>query len=130
LSVIVEIVCRDTSAPYTSARCAAICPVVNPLADNEITMSSTPVNRRSRLRTICGFGQLLQQTPLAGQLQAGSAGLLHQLGDELGVDPLHVRLGRLPLRHRASISLSAQHISHQVRVVWRGTTRVPARATV
>src|SRR5689334_14071216 len=42
LSVIVEIVCRDTSAPYTSARCALISPVVNPFADRDSTMSSTP----------------------------------------------------------------------------------------
>src|SRR4029078_6393217 len=53
LWVIVEIVCLDTSAPYTSARWAWISPVVKPLADNEITISSTPVRRRCRLRTIC-----------------------------------------------------------------------------
>ena len=41
LSVIVEIVCRDTSAPYTSARCALISSVVRPLADSDRTMSST-----------------------------------------------------------------------------------------
>jgi hypothetical protein len=54
LSVIVEIVCRETSAPYTSAKCAAISPVVKTLADKEITMSSTPVSRRWRFLTICG----------------------------------------------------------------------------
>ena len=47
-------VCFDTSAPYTSARCAAISPWVRPLADKEITMSSTPVSRRCRLATIFG----------------------------------------------------------------------------
>ena len=52
--MIVEIVCLDTCAPYTSARCAAISPWVNPLADNEITSPSTPDRRRCRLRTICG----------------------------------------------------------------------------
>jgi hypothetical protein len=46
LSVIVEIVDRDTSAPYTSAKWAQISPVVKPLADKEITMSSTPDRRR------------------------------------------------------------------------------------
>ncbi|TDO56622.1 hypothetical protein EV651_1129 [Kribbella sp. VKM Ac-2571] len=54
LSVIVEIVCRDTCAPYTSARCAEISPVVSPLADNKITISSTPDNRFCRFATIRG----------------------------------------------------------------------------
>jgi hypothetical protein len=54
LSVIVEIVCFDTSVPYTSARCAAISPWVSPLADNDSTSSSTPDSLRWRLRTICG----------------------------------------------------------------------------
>jgi hypothetical protein len=39
-SVIVEMVCLDTCASYTSARCAAISPWVKPLADNEITSPS------------------------------------------------------------------------------------------
>jgi hypothetical protein len=39
---------RDTSAPYTSTNWAAISPVANPLADNEIAISSTPVGRRCR----------------------------------------------------------------------------------
>jgi len=56
-SVIVEIVCLDTSAPYTSAMCAEISPVVNPLADSEITMSSTPDSRRCRLATIFGSNE-------------------------------------------------------------------------
>jgi hypothetical protein len=47
-------VCLDTSVPYTSARCACTSPVVNPLAVNETTMSSTPDSRRCRLRTIFG----------------------------------------------------------------------------
>jgi hypothetical protein len=55
--VYVEVVCRDTSASYTSARRAWISPVVNPFADSEITMSSTPDRRRCRLRTICGAKQ-------------------------------------------------------------------------
>jgi hypothetical protein len=41
-SVIAVIVCLDTSAPYTSARCALISPCVSPFADSEITRSSTP----------------------------------------------------------------------------------------
>jgi hypothetical protein len=45
-SVIAEMVCLDTCAPYTSAKCAAISPVVNPFADSEITRSSTPDSRR------------------------------------------------------------------------------------
>lgn len=32
----------DTSVPYTSARCAAICPWVRPLADSGSGSSSTP----------------------------------------------------------------------------------------
>src|SRR3979409_793115 len=50
-SVIVEMVCLDTLAPYTSARCAQISPCVNPLADNEITRSSSPLSRRCRFLT-------------------------------------------------------------------------------
>ena len=53
-SVIAVMVCLDTSAPYTSARCAAISPWVSPLADREITRSSTPVSRRCLLATIFG----------------------------------------------------------------------------
>lgn len=49
LSVMVEMVCFDTSA-----RCAAISPWVQPLADSDSTMSSTPVRHCWRLRTICG----------------------------------------------------------------------------
>lgn len=44
---------RWRAAPYTSAMCAEVSPVVNPLADSEIT-SSTPVSRRCRLATIFG----------------------------------------------------------------------------
>jgi hypothetical protein len=36
------IVCLVTSAPYTSARCAAISACVSPFADREITISSAP----------------------------------------------------------------------------------------
>src|SRR6516225_10616045 len=53
-SVIVVIVCLETSAPYTSARCAAISPWVSPFADREITISSTPVSRRCLFATIFG----------------------------------------------------------------------------
>jgi hypothetical protein len=44
----------ETSAPYTSARCAAISPVVSPFAAREITSSSTPASRRCRFFTIWG----------------------------------------------------------------------------
>jgi hypothetical protein len=36
----------DTVAPYTSGKCAATSPVVNPLAVNDNTISSMPVRRR------------------------------------------------------------------------------------
>ncbi|MDT4987314.1 MAG: hypothetical protein QOI74_1408 [Micromonosporaceae bacterium] len=52
--MIVEMVSFDTLTSYTSARCAATSPVVNPFAVNEITRSSTPDNRRCRFRTSCG----------------------------------------------------------------------------
>jgi hypothetical protein len=45
LSVMVEIVCRDTWAPWTSARWAWTSPAVRPLAAREMTISSTPVSR-------------------------------------------------------------------------------------
>src|SRR5438046_2009631 len=45
-SVIAVIRSLDTSAPYTSARCAQISPCVRPLADKEITRSSPPPSRR------------------------------------------------------------------------------------
>ena len=48
------IVCFDTSAPYTSARCAAISPFVSPFADREITMSSIPDSRRCLFAMILG----------------------------------------------------------------------------
>ncbi|MDH6279924.1 hypothetical protein M2284_003664 [Rhodococcus sp. LBL1] len=54
LSVILLMVSFDTDAPYTSSKWAAISPVVRPFADNDKTISSTPVNRSCRLRTICG----------------------------------------------------------------------------
>ena len=49
-----EIVSRETCAPYTSAKCAAISPVVRPLAAREITSSSTPDRCRWRFLTIRG----------------------------------------------------------------------------
>ena len=56
-SVMVEMVSLDTWAPYTSARCAEISPVVSPLADSDSTMPSTPASRRCRLRTIFGSNE-------------------------------------------------------------------------
>jgi hypothetical protein len=54
LSVIVEIVDLEISAPYTSARCAEISPCVSPFADSDSTISSTPPRRRCRFLTSCG----------------------------------------------------------------------------
>jgi hypothetical protein len=42
LSVIVEMVCFDTSVPYTSARCAQISPWVRPLATHSRSAAATP----------------------------------------------------------------------------------------
>jgi hypothetical protein len=53
-SVIAVIRSLDTSAPYTSARCAQISPWVRPLADSDTTRSSMPPSRRARLGTITG----------------------------------------------------------------------------
>lgn len=50
-SVIVEIVCFDSEAPWTSARCAEISPCVSPFPDSKSTISSTPVSRRCRFLT-------------------------------------------------------------------------------
>ncbi|UJB40393.1 IS4 family transposase [Streptomyces sp. A1-5] len=56
-SVMWEIVCLETSAPYTSARRAAISPCVSPFADRDRTISSTPVRHRWRFLTICGSNE-------------------------------------------------------------------------
>ena len=53
-SVIRETVSLDTLAPYTSAKCAEISPVVNPFAYNEIATASTSLSRRCRFLTITG----------------------------------------------------------------------------
>jgi hypothetical protein len=45
---------KETSAPKTPARCAAISPCVSPFADREITISPAPVSRRCRFATIFG----------------------------------------------------------------------------
>lgn len=52
LSTIREMVSLDTVTPYTSAKWAAISPVVNPRAVSDNTISSTPVSRRCRFFTI------------------------------------------------------------------------------
>ena len=54
LSVIREIVSLEIDAPYTSAKCALISPVVNPLAYKEIAIASTSLRRRCRFFTITG----------------------------------------------------------------------------
>ena len=68
-SVIVLIVCLETSAPYTSARCAAISPWVSPFADREMTMSSIPVSRRCLLATI--FGSKLESRSRGTEISTG-----------------------------------------------------------
>lgn len=45
-SVIVEIVCLDTSAPYTSGQLRSDFSWVSPFADSDSTRSSTPDSRR------------------------------------------------------------------------------------
>ena len=45
----------DADAPYISAKCAEISPVINPRADNDSTIWSTSVSRRCRFRTILGL---------------------------------------------------------------------------
>ena len=52
--MILQTVSRDTEAPYTSAKCAEISPVVSPRADSDNTIWSTPVSRRCRFLTIVG----------------------------------------------------------------------------
>jgi hypothetical protein len=54
LSVIRETVSLLTEAPYTSAKCAEISPVVSPFAYSESTTASTSESRRCRLATITG----------------------------------------------------------------------------
>src|SRR5229473_1735702 len=73
-SVIVLIVCLDTSAPYTSARCALISPWVSPFADREITMSSTPVSRRCLLATI--FGSKLESRSRGTVMSTGPVSVI------------------------------------------------------
>lgn len=67
----VLIVCFETSASYTSARCAEISPWVSPLADREITMSSTPESRRCLLATI--FGSKLESLSRGTDISTGPA---------------------------------------------------------
>jgi hypothetical protein len=52
-----EIVSRETSVPYTSTRCAWTAPVVRPFAVSEMTISSTPCNRRWRFLSSCGSNE-------------------------------------------------------------------------
>src|ERR1700677_5061907 len=97
-SVIVEMVCLDTFAPYTSARCAQISPWVKPLADNEITRSSSPVSRRWRFLTCFrqdGFAALA----VAGIAAVAAGGVVLAVAQvivELTVERrLHDSLGQL-----------------------------------
>jgi hypothetical protein len=67
----VEAACLETSAPYASARRAAISPCVRPFADREITMSPTPVSRRCLLATI--FGSKLESRSRGTLMSTGPA---------------------------------------------------------
>ena len=71
-SVIVEIVCLDTSAPYTSARCAAISPVRESLRgqrDHQLVHpGQAPLPLRHDLR-------LERAVPVAGDLDLDRADL-------------------------------------------------------
>ena len=73
-SVIAVIVCLETSAPYTSSRCALISPWVSPFADREITMSSTPVSRRCLLATI--FGSKLESRSRGTEISTGPVSVI------------------------------------------------------
>ena len=73
-SVIVLIVCLETSAPYTSARCAAISPWVSPFADREMTIPSTPVSRRCLLATI--FGSKLESRSRGTESSTGPVSVI------------------------------------------------------
>jgi hypothetical protein len=53
-SVIRVTVSLETSAPYTSAKCAEISPVVKPLADSDSTTASRSDRRRARFGTMTG----------------------------------------------------------------------------
>ena len=73
-SVMAVIVCLETSAPYTSSRCALISPWVSPFADREITMSSTPVSRRCLLATI--FGSKLESRSRGTEISTGPVSVI------------------------------------------------------
>ena len=53
-SVIRLTVSLEMLAPYTSAKCAEISPVVSPFAYSEIATASTSVRRRCRFLTMTG----------------------------------------------------------------------------
>ena len=52
--MILEIVSRETLAPYTSSKCAATSPVVSLQAVSDSTISSMPSSHRWRFLTITG----------------------------------------------------------------------------
>src|SRR6266496_828554 len=100
-SVMTVMVCLDTSAPYTSRKWAAISPCVSPLADSEITRSSTPDSRRCRLATICGV-----------KLESRSRGTSISIGPmSLSTVLTRVPLRELPpSRDRKSTRLNSSHV--------------------
>jgi hypothetical protein len=66
LSVIVEIVWRETSAPWTSARWALISPVVNPLADSDPTGVRPDATIRNAACTWAGRNDASRTRPSSG----------------------------------------------------------------
>jgi hypothetical protein len=102
-----------TLAPYTSAKCAAISPVVNPRADSDSTIPSTPSRRRARLRTMAGSkvpsrsrGTSMSTGPIWSQHRLGAGAVAgvtaiaaHRVVLVIPQVPGHLRLER-GLEHR------------------------------
>src|SRR6266536_152533 len=122
-SVIAVIVCLDTSAPYTSARCAAISPCVSPFADREITSSPAPVSRRCLLATI--FGSKLDSRSRGTEISTGPVSVITVLArcplrellpfqpagaGPLGKLPQYLLIGRGQLRRL--LVLTGRHVCH------------------
>ena len=87
----------DTDAPYTSAKCALISPVVNPLAYNDKTTVSTSDSRRCRFLTITG-----------SKVPSRSRGTTTSTGPALSVSTVLVRrpLRELPRLRPSTACLS------------------------
>ena len=96
-SVIRVTVSLETSAPYTSAKCALISPVVRPLADSDSTTASTSDRRRARFATMTG-----------SNVPSRSRGTTISTGPALSVTTVFVRfpLRELPRLRPAGAPLS------------------------